>query len=223
MNYIEIILKYIVKKWYIVLVCAFIGAGTLYFEKSEVKPSVPQNGTVVFTRVVKFDPLPILQLNGKEQEITIMKSIGMWGNMAKFLKTLDEGFDCKKLNVGWSDLREINRIEWMSKHFWVNPIGPGTYELIIKFNDSDAKDAKYINENGQKLMDYYTEYIQKASAVVTKNAKLDIINDYSLIDVESTVTEAGLKKKYTIIGFALGGVAGIMILSILALKKNMVN
>ncbi len=213
-------IQYIIKKWYIVLLCALIGASALYFEKSSVKPSIPQNGDVTYTRLVRFDPVPVFVIGQDGYEIDINKALGMWGNRQKFIDVLDTEFVGEQISVGWNDLKVSEKFDWMNQHFRAGKIGPGVYELVLQIKKNEPKDIDYLTENGNRLMDAYESYVINSAKEITGNSQMSVIQNYSLIENEDAVQPETLVKKYSIIGFVLGAMVGITGLSIIAIKKS---
>ena len=69
--------KYMLSKWYVVLICALITSGLLYVEKSKVNPSVQQTGDIIFTRTVKFNKVPTFTEGQTTTEINLSKIMKM--------------------------------------------------------------------------------------------------------------------------------------------------
>lgn len=71
-------LNSIIKKWYVIFLCALLGAGGLYFEKKQVVPAIPQTGDMTYIRVVKFEQIPTETLMGTSTEIRMNALVNAW-------------------------------------------------------------------------------------------------------------------------------------------------
>ena len=202
--------KNILRKWYIILIFAVLGASALYFEKGVLHPGVPQSGDMFFSRVVQFEEVPVFISRESGQEIDITKSANVWGNLSDFSSTLASDFQIKQINRNWGSLKDAEKIKWVGKHFKVSNIGPGTYELIMQFSKSDPKNQKYIMDHSAELMNAYAQYVQGTASALTPNTQLKTLKDYQAIDKTVTTQDAVLKK-YVISGFVLGALVGFAI------------
>ena len=63
--------KEILRKWYVILICAVLCAGGLYIEKEKIHPGVPASGDMTYIRVVQFGEVPML--SGQEIHCKIQK------------------------------------------------------------------------------------------------------------------------------------------------------
>ena len=69
-------------------------------------------------------------------------------------------------------------------------------------------------------MDIYESYFQKVAAVNIPNVELKTIDHYNLIENDFTSSREGIGKKYAIIGFVLGGMLGVVLVSVWIAKKK---
>ncbi|MBO6291994.1 MAG: hypothetical protein J6N51_07045 [Selenomonas sp.] len=220
MNYSDKMLKYIVRKWYVVLLCAVLGAGILYVEKGSVAPPAVVNGNLLYSRVVKFEPVPYVSYGNTTQEAELAELLNSWRSMYTTYTELEEKLDIEKICAGWKRLPMIDRANWMEKHLQVVSAGPGAYELEIQLSDTDAKDTAYVEENHLKIMDAFTESVRKTSAPVVGGSELKVVEDFRLVDMHHEAAQAGVQKKYVIIGFVLGALAGMAVLAVFSLRKK---
>ncbi len=218
MNYSDKMIKYILKKWYIVLLCAIVGTGALYVEKSKVAPSVAVNGNLLYTRVVKVEPVPYATFGDTAQELNLANLLVSWRGINTLSADFEKNIDIDKLCVGWGNLNLTDRINWVSRHVQFLHVGPGLYELELQLAATDAKDTAYVKENSAKIMDSYVETVNKTAASVVGNSKLQVVDDFKIEDTRQEVTQAGLQKKYLIVGFVLGALAGMAVLALLSLR-----
>lgn len=208
--------KEILRKWYVILICGVLCAGGLYIEKEEMHPGVPESGDMTYIRVVQFEDVPMLA----GQEIVVDKGLYAWPNLTKLEDQLESSFDMSKLDSGWDVMKTSKKFAWEVGHFRANKISPGTYELIVSFSKMDGKDEVYIKENADKLLDVYESYFQTIATVNIPNAKLKTIDHYSLIENDFTTNREDIGKKYAIIGFVLGGVLGVALVTVWSARKK---
>ena len=211
-------LGYILKKWYIVLFCALIGAGALYVEKAQVAPSTAINGDLLYTRTVQIDPVPVAEFGGVAQEINLEKMLTSWRASQSLVTDWGRALDFDKLCKGWAQLKQKDRSVWVTNHVQVLHVGPGTYELAVQFSSTDAKDTTYIQENDKLLMDTFTGTVAHTVAAQIGNAEVKTVENFNLVDTGEVVTQGGLRKKYVIIGFVLGALAGTAVLAVFSLR-----
>lgn len=213
-------LHLIKKKWYIILACAVLCAGGLYFEKSHVKPVIPQSGDMTYIKVVKFNQLPIVETNKDSIEVQMNSLVGAWPNLSYLEEKVNTKFDMIKLNPYWNNLSQSQKFGWLAAHFRINRIGPGMYELIFQMGKSDVKDAQYIEENSKQFMNTYEAYFQKAASLAISNTELITVREFKLVENVDIPTTKDIEKKYAIIGFILGGLVGIVLVTAIDAIKN---
>lgn len=206
----------ILRKWYVILICAVLCAGGLYIEKEKIHPGVPASGDMTYIRVVQFEEIPMLA----GQEIVVDKGLYAWPNLTKLKDKLELSFDMSKLDSGWDVMKTSQKFSWEGGHFRANKISPGTYELIVSFSKMDGKDEVYIKENADKFLDIYESYFQTVATLNIPNAELKTIDHYSLIENDFTTNREDIGKKYAIIGFVLGCVLGVALVTVWIARKK---
>lgn len=208
--------KEIIRKWYVIMICAVLCAGGVYLEKEMMHPGIPASGDMTYIRVVQFEDIPMMA----EQEIVVDKGLYAWPNLSKLKDQLESSFNMSKLNSDWGVMKTSKQFSWEGEHFWATKIGPGTYELKVSFSKIDRKDEAYIRDNSDKLLDIYESYFQKVAAVNIPNVELKTIDYYSLIENDFNSSREGIGKKYAIIGFVLGGMLGVALVTVWIAKKK---
>lgn len=213
-------LNSIIKKWYVIFLCALLGAGGLYFEKSRVVPTVPQTGDLTYIRVVKFEQIPTETLMGTSTEIRMNALVNAWPNLSSLTTRMDDNVEMQKLNPKWTDLAQSQKFKWLTGHFRVNWIGPGMYELIFQMKKNEAKDADYIKANHENLIGEYENYFKESAGIVTNDTSLTIVKNFELIEEAGIPTAPQVEKKYGGIGFVLGALVGIVIVMVWDARKR---
>lgn len=208
-------LQTIIKKWYVILICAVVCAGGMYFEKGRANTIVPQTGDMTYIRVVKFNIVPSITINQTSEEIDLTNLMKAWSNQINLESQLESAYDMDKMNPKWDTTAESQKMDWLGTHFRIQNMGPGLYELIIQFSKQDAKDSKYIKDNNQSLMDTYETHFIKTAGMVTDDTKVITIKEVQRLDEANVVPVATIQKKYAIIGLVLGTLLGIVIVMIL--------
>lgn len=208
--------KEIIRKWYVIMICAVLCAGGAYLEKEMMHPGIPASGDMTYIRVVQFEDVPMMA----DQEIVVDKGLYAWPNLTKLKDQLESSFNMNKLDSGWEVMKTSKKFSWEGGHFRANKISLGTYELIVSFSKMDGKDDAYIRDNSDKLLDIYESYFQKVAAVNIPNVELKTIDYYSLIENDFNSSREGIGKKYAIIGFVLGGMLGVALVTVWIAKKK---
>lgn len=216
-------LQAIIKKWYVVLICAMLCAGGLYYEKSRVVPAIPQTGDITFIRVVKFNQIPLVNLNDTYSEIKMDPLVKTWFNLSELTKQMDSQMDMKKLNPKWSELPESKKFEWLNDHYRINRIGPGMYELIFQIKRNVAKDQKYIEDNRVQVLDVYEGFFQKTARMVTSDTSLTRVKEFELVESAGTPSLKQVNYKYAIIGAVLGTLVGVVIVMVWNARKGYIH
>lgn len=212
----------IIKKWYVILICAIVCAGGLCFEKSQIHTVVPQTGDMTYIRVVRFNTVPVFTANQTSTEIDLTHLMRAWSNLTELDSQIEENFDVSKMNANWNTVSDSQKVKWLGEHFRVQNMGPGLYELIIQFTKQDAKDSQYIKENSIALMDLYENYFSKTSTLVTKDTSLNTVKEIQNINEDKVVSKENIEKKYAIIGFILGALVGVVIVMAWNARKHLV-
>lgn len=212
----------IIKKWYVILICAIVCASGLYFEKSQIHTVVPQTGDMTYIRVVHFNTVPVFTANQTSTEIDVTNLMKAWSNLTELNSQIEANFDMSKMNAEWDKTADSQKMKWLGEHFRVQNMGPGLYELIIQFTKQDAKDSQYIKENSADLMDAYEAYFSKSAALVTNDTSLKTVKEIQNINEDKVVSKENIEKKYAVIGFILGALVGVVIVMAWNAKKHLV-
>lgn len=212
--------RVLLKKWYIILICALLCAGGLYIEKNQVTNVIPQSGDMTYIRVVKFESVPIFAENQTSKEINLTNLMCAWSNLVDLETQLVNNFDMTKLNANWEKNSDSQNLKWLGEHFRVQNMGPGLYELIIQFNKKDGKNSQYIKENHALLMDLYQSYFTNTTQMVAVNTKVDTLKEIEKVDEENVISKENVAKKYAVIGFILGSLLGVVIVMVWDVKKG---
>jgi uncharacterized membrane protein len=212
----------IIKKWYVILICAIVCASGLYFEKSQIHTVVPQTGDMTYIRVVRFNTVPVFTANQTSTEIDVTNLMKAWSNLTELNSQIEENFDMNKMNADWNKISDSQKVKWLGEHFRVQNMGPGLYELIIQFTKQDAKDSQYIKENRIALMNLYENHFLKMSTLVTKDTSLSTVKELQNINEDKIVSKENIEKKYAVIGFILGALVGVVIVMAWNAKKHLV-
>lgn len=199
----------VLKKWYVILFCAVLGAASLYYEKETLHPPLPETGDMAFIRIIQLDEIPTLGDATYGQEIDVARLLYTWPNMADFLSHLEEQYEMGKLSAEWDKMDARKKIQWDSKHFVLQRVGPGTYEITVNFTKKDSKDREYVLENGNRLLDSYQDYFQKKATMLISNSNLHVLKNYSYVEKKKIIDRSQLSRKYGVIGFILGGMVGL--------------
>ena len=220
MSQAENTVKYIFKKWYIVVICALIGAGIMYMEKASIVPSVAVTGDQIYARLIRIDPVPVVKLGDTTVETDICNIAGTKIAWVSFLTTLEHNLDFEKISKGWKNLKQADKFNWLGRHIGVKHVGVGQYMLEISFTSTDAKDAVYVDEQSTQMMNILADTIEKEASGVTGGAKFITMENYNLSDTHEEVTQGELQKKYIIIGFVLGALAAVAVLAVFSLRRK---
>ena len=215
-------LQAIIKKWYVILLCAILCAGGLYYEKSRVSTVIPQTGSMTYIRVVRFDTVPVFTSGQTSEEINVTNLTKSWPYLADLEMQLESEFSMNKLNSQWEKLSDSQKVSWIAGRFRVQRLSPGLYELIVQFQKNDVKDAEYIAENSARMLDVYEKYFLAISGEVTKNTGISRVKEMEKIDEPEVVTRESIEKKYAVIGFVLGALVGVVIVMVWDARKYLI-
>ena len=213
----------IIRRWYVILGCAFLCAGGLYFEKSQINTVIVPSADMTYIRVVRFNNVPVFTANQTSEEIEMGKLMNMSSTLAEFQSQIETNFKIKKMNANWERLSNSGKLSWVGKHFSVHNVGPGIYELIIKFQKNDASDIQYVHENHDSMMDAYEAHFTQTAALVTSDTSVSQVKTFESIDKDKPVSRVDIEKKYAMIGFVIGALLGIIIVMVWDTRKRWIN
>lgn len=217
--------KYILKRWYVVVIFAMLASVALYVEKATI-PTVPQSGAMRFNAIVKVEGINSTKeyyVNERNtiKDVTIIPLIQTWGNEQKFIDATLKKYDYLKFNKNWNSItKQAEKFEWINRHFITKYLGNDVYEFSLVFTSDDVKDYQYVYEYGASFINDYIAYVQDTIEVVYPDARCNVIENHEFVDTTQNINTDTLSRKYAIIGFVLGGVAGIAVLCVLYLKRN---
>lgn len=211
---------YLLKRWYVILLCALVGAGAMYVEKGHVAPSVAVNGDLLYTRVLRTEPVPVVHFGGTAEEVVLVSEPVTWRVIQTLIDEWDKSLDIEKLDKSWRGLKLNDQLQWIGKHAHFVHIGPGLYEIEVQFASTDAKDTEYIEQHAQEMMDAFERSLTKSCAAQLGGSKFVQVDEFSLVNTGRVVTQGTLQKKYIAIGFVLGALAGAAVLAVLSLRRR---
>lgn len=212
----------VVKRWYVILLCAILCAGGLYYEKSKVYTVIPQTGDMTYIRVVQYEPVPGLTGNPDDKEIDITKGLNSWAYLADLETQMEADFEMNKLSAGWSKLSDSQKLKWLAGHFRIKSLAPGIYELTVQFAKKDVKNAEYIKANSKQLVDVYEDYVTTVSSQIAPDAKVKVVKEMQAVDQYEMVKQEAVEKKYAVIGAVLGALAGVVLVMVWEARKSLI-
>ena len=136
------------------------------------------------------------------------------------MKVWESDLEMEKVCAGWHRLGVMDRVKWFSRHLQFIKLGPGIYEFDMNLAETDAKDTAYVQEHKEQMLDGLAKVISEVSAPYIGEAHWTKVEDFDMVNVHEQATQGGLRKKYAVVGFVLGALAGIAILSVLSLRKG---
>lgn len=204
----------VIKKWYIILLCAVLCAGGLYFEKSKVTVVIPRTSEMTYIRIVQFRPVPVSEEKQGGHEINMTNAMNSWPYLSDFGTQMEANFEMNKLSVGWDKQSDLQKIKWLGGHFRIKYLGPGLYELSMQFGKKDLKDAEYIKGNSRQLLDTYEKYLSDVSRVMVPDAEVQMAKEMQFIDETEMVKKEVIERKYAVIGAILGAVLGVVLVMV---------
>lgn len=216
MNYARSLLR----KWYIIILCAFIGGGALFVEKHVIHPPVMQGGDAYFTSVAILEPVPVTKLDQVEKENTLNTALKMWGNKQKFLDETEALFDYDQFSKGWNGKSQTSKFKWLDDHFVVNALGDGRYEYTFRIKRTDAKNDDYVELHGREYLEAYVHFAKDVAALYVKNPQMTVVDEYHLFEDKNKVTPQQIEMKYIAIGIVLGALIGLIIVSIINYRNR---
>lgn len=213
-------LRVLIKRWYVIWICAILCSSGLYYEKSKIVPIIPQTGDIKYIRIVKFHEIPTETLKDTSVEIKMDALVKAWPNLSMLTSGIDDHLDMQKLNPKWGTMTQSQKFGWIEDHFHSNWIGPGMYELIFQMKKDEAKNAEYIKKNNDRIIEEYENYFRESAGMVTYNTSLTTVKNFELIDEVGMPTTQQIEKKYAVIGFVLGALVGVVIVMVWDARKR---
>lgn len=213
------IFEQIKRKWYIILFSAIVCAGLSYGDKAFFHPVTPVTGNITFTKVARLEvPQEIYVQNGIGHDVTITSAVNMWSNMERFLEKTESKYNYEKFNKNWNMLKKTEKFSWLNKHLRCQYLGNNVYEFIFQFTSADVKDIAYLQNYGDEYLTEYLQHAEQVAFLMYTEPKFIILDTYSVMDEYNLGDTSFILQKYTIIGFILGIVLGVAIVSIFTLK-----
>ena len=136
--------------------------------------------------------------------------------MQKINKYSKNKIDYNKLVIGWEIKSDLQKEDWLQKHFKVFYFGNGKLEIQLRIMHSEPKDIKYIKENGNYILDNLTDYINKLDS----NNSFIIEQSFVSMPQELTIPRNRILLKYGIIGFFLGEFLTLVLIILNGVRKN---
>lgn len=215
-----IILKEIKKKWWLIVLLAIISAAIITVSRTVLVKPVMIGQPVKISSLVSFD-YNVTEENFGSAPVRLNTLFNTEGYIIKFITYTEQNhsIDWSKLNINWHSMDTINKLNWYKKHFFFNDSGNRAAELYITFEPNDFMDSEYIKDNAKSISAAYLSFA---------NSELQRINpSYSIHEFDHAiisgnigfVNESNLSIKYIIIGTVLGGLLGVFVISLIAIRK----
>lgn len=219
-NYFNQIFHNIRKKWLFIVGCAIICSGLLMAEKLIFNQYVIQSGSVHFEIMVKVNNAMNANNPFYQNKVQYDKFFSSYAFLNSFIADSKQEIDYTKLNKGWNDLSQQDKLKWMQKKLIVNNYNDGIFQIIFLVDDSDAKSLEYIKDN----MDLFSEVIlrefSKELKLIDRDNELKIINGVQLLPETQIVSKGSVVLKYGALGIVLGIIVGMTVVVIHTLRKK---
>lgn len=213
------IFQTIKKRWYVIIICAILGALTIFLEKQYINPLYLKKGTLTWSRQIQISPVPVENVGVTSKEIQFDKLAYVMTNNVKLLNQLDSNLDMSKVNAQWNLLSNHEKYKWLRKHFSIEYLSPGVYELVFSIQDFEARDNQYFQDNSLIIMNTYNDYISSIVRKYNRKANVNIINDVKIEDFKNVMKKQATTK-YILIGMCLGGVIGLILVTLTGIHNS---
>lgn len=197
-----------------VLLTGFVGATGLVLEKSIYTDFVIKSGDVWLTRIIEienYDKFPYADL---KSTFSYEKYMNTYPVLEQLILNTDSDFKYDKFCKGWDKKSKVEKYQWLQTHLFINTFGSGVYEIVFVLRESDAKDLDYVIGNGENFLNYYMQYSNTVVKTFNDNANLKLLQVYNLYPETKPVNRNKILIKYGIVGFVLGIILSITVISI---------
>lgn len=207
----KIINQEIRNKWKFIVIIGIVFAFIFIISRNIEGKFVIQSGDVVITRIISCK-----NKNDNFDYLNYDKYIMSTTNIMNFYKYSKNKIDYNKLLIGWEIKSDLQKEDWLRKHFKVFYFGNGKLEIQLRIMHSEPKDIKYIKENGNYILDNLTDYINKLDS----NNSFIIEQSFVSMPQELTIPRNRILLKYGIIGFFLGEFLTLVLIILNGVRKN---
>lgn len=207
----KIINQEIRNKWKFIVIIGIVFAFIFIISRNIEGKFVIQSGDVVITRIISCK-----NKNDNFDYLNYDKYIMSTTNMMNFYKYSKNKIDYNKLLIGWEIKSDLQKEDWLRKHFKVFYFGNGKLEIQLRIMHYEPKDIKYIKENGNYILDNLTDYINKLDL----NNNFIIEQSFVSMPQELTIPRNRILLKYGIIGFFLGEILTLVLIILNGVRKN---
>lgn len=213
-----IILNEIKKKWVSIFISGIVVALLIIGLRVELKQPVMVHGPIKASVLLSLDGINQNTTDGK---LRLDRILGAEAYIYNFIQASQNTIQWDKINVDWDVMDNTNRIEWYKRHFYVKHAGSEAYEIYIDFKANDAQDPQYVVENLNNIINVYLSEANKIIQQYNSNYSVKLVNR-AIITNDEVIQDVGrlLYVKYGIVGFVLGTLLSIILVSLNVIRKQ---
>lgn len=199
------------KWWVVVLLGLLFSAGSAY-EKSVLDNWTMQSGNVVITKTFTMENFDKYLTANYNSKFNIDKFCDLYQIQKNMINATEEKYNYSSFNLNWENLNEVQKYDWMQRHFFINDFGLGTYEIVYLLKESDPKEIQYVKKEAKNFLNDYFNTLIVELQKLEPDLKIKIIDEIEVYPTEISIDKNSIIKKYALIGFAAGCLLGIVIL-----------
>lgn len=214
---IKTIVNYLLsrKKW--ILILAVLGVLVCVFVRIQMNKKVPRVGDMKYSRIVLVNPIPSALIGNQSSEYKLNELSKTMTFKSAMIDRLESGFEMEELCRGWNKFSLKEKDDWVTKHFLMNYLASGTYELHVQFLNGEGKNSSYVEDNRTQILDLYQQMLLEKAKLINSACNIEVLDNGELIDTEK-INRSKSILKYAIFGFFFGGTVGCFIFAVKAVS-----
>lgn len=213
--------KFLLKRWWFVLIVAVIFSAGMGVYKSGKVANVSSPTQIISSQLVEFKNhatyIDATTNNEKYQNYN-----DIWFRnpvLSEFVVLADQNFEMHKFHAQWESMGEIDKADWLREVILCNPMN-NTPNYEFSFTVSVHADNKeYALKQAPLFLKSFIDYANQSVKILSKDSEYVVLNQATQIS-EGSVNSS--LKKYIILGFLLGGLLSVLIVFIQFLYSSKV-
>lgn len=217
------LLRYVVKRWWIVVVGIVFFAALLGLPKMQKTETEEATYQYSYSQLVKFNNHATYE-DADNKSLRYQNYNDIWfrnSALSDFVKTISDNYNMTEIETTWDEMGNLQRADWIRSVFATSSV-PNTpnYEVSLTLQ-AQEENNEYIQTHIEDLFRDFLQYMGKSVEIYEQDsankASMELLSSMrsSITNEPDSVEEQGaINLKYFIVGGILGFLIGLFVVCV---------
>ncbi len=226
------LLRYVVKRWWIVVIGIVFFAALLGIPKMQKAETEEATYQYSYSQLVKFNNHATYE-DADNKSLRYQNYNDIWfrnSALSDFVKTISDNYDMAEIEATWNEMGNAQRADWVRSVFSTASL-PNTpnYEVALTVTVQEENKA-YVESHLNSLFQDFLQYMEHSVKIYEQDtaeaqASMELLNSMQSSVVNQPQDEEeqnAIDLKYFVVGGVLGLLVGVFLICILFLTDKRV-